>query len=218
MINWAQVGEDFRQKYENCFCRYESPINKQIEVFRILQVEVNAKKGPDLTLFNERVGDLYLTYNTEAELDFTFPETGYFQGERMALMMSRRYERQWKKGLGDATIRIETPYDCVYPITSPYSPNTDFNLTEKQVKRMFPRPYLSITEGIKLLKDHIISVALSRRFAVGLGADEKTNWLWYDFAPIAEVVNGKIVMKVSQFTQEVKDYLRSSGDYVHSIV
>lgn len=218
MINWAQVGEDFRQKYEGCFCRYESPINKRVEVFKILQVEGHPKKAPDLTLFNERVGDLYLTYSTEADLDFTFPECGYFQGERFAIMMSRQYARQWKKGLGDATIKIETPYDGVHAVTSPYTPRGDFNLSERNVERMFTRPSLTITDGVKRLKDGMISVALSRRLAVGLGKVAGTSWLWYDFEPVAVVENNKITMKVEQFTQEIKDYLRFSGDYVQSIV
>src|SRR4051812_19017429 len=112
-VNWHQVGTDFHQKYEGTFCRFISPMSKHKEVFSINEIEVLQTTPPNLTLWNPKHGELYLKYTTEAELDFTYPDVGYFQHGKKAFRFTRNYERQWKKGICSATARILYPYNAI---------------------------------------------------------------------------------------------------------
>src|SRR5688500_16962284 len=117
-MDWQQIGEDFRQKYEGTFCRYISPLTKQKEIFSVSQLRPKSTTGPDITLFNKRAGESFFNYTTDAELEFSYPECGYFQHEDKALRFYRRYERQWRKGLCANTALVEFPYNTIYPIHS----------------------------------------------------------------------------------------------------
>lgn len=210
-MNWTQIGEDFRQKYEGTYCRYLSPITKMKEVFAILGVTINSKSAPDITLYNGRVGELFLTYNTETELDFEFPEVGMFQHEKKALCFRRRYMRQWKKGVCDGTAIIDWGYGW-------YSPQHQFSLSESTLESAFkPKEITSIANAIQKLSADYISVALSKHLSLGLSDKEGKYWLWFNNEPIAEVTD-TIRVRIPQFTQEVRDFLRDTRDYARIVI
>lgn len=210
--NWAQIGEDFSQKYEGTFCRYVSPISKQKEVFTVVGVHSNRDKGPDIDLFNGRVGELSLSYATEAELDFSFPEVGMFQFEKKAFRFARKFQRQWRKGVCDATADVRFPYAEIAPRFRP-------GLTEAVMEAAFKEQKItSISEAIRLLEDqHYVSVVLNRDLSLGLSEKQGKFWLWYDCEPIAEVTDS-IKLHVPQFNQEVRDFIRDTRDYVRPVV
>src|SRR5688572_17607554 len=113
--NWNQIADDFQQKYVGTFCRYLSPLTKRKEVFMVSAVMYNGDAPFDFTLYNPNKGEIMLTYDTDADIDFSYPETGYFQHGKFAYFFRRRNARQWKKGICDGTVRIEWPYETIYP-------------------------------------------------------------------------------------------------------
>ena len=203
-IDWLQFGEDFKQKYEGTFCRYVSPITNKKEVFKIFQVSPKENSGPTITLFNNRAGELYLNYSTEAELDFTYPETTYFIHENKALLFRRAYQRQWKKGLCNSTAWISFPYDTIFPTVHP-------QIHEDMVVSLFTeRPFLvTIDEAKTKLSKDFISYPLTNNLALGLSKVRDTHWLWFDHHALAEILeNGHILVYMKEYIQEIKDYLK----------
>lgn len=212
-INWLQVGQDFQQKYEGTYCRYLSPITKQKEVFMLNMVEPLAKAPPDLTLYNDRCGELFLSYNTEAELDFSFPDIGYFQYGNRAVLFSRNYERQWKKGMCRNTVHLSFPYDDLLFF---YPPDLSGGSLEAAFQ---PRLIVTLDDADKKLSDgKTVSVALTKHFALGVGNKATERWLWFDNEPVAELVGRKLAIKVPAFEQEIRDYLRTVGDNGRAII
>ena len=212
-INWLQVGTDFQQKYEGTYCRYLSPITKKKEIFMLNMVEPQAKAPPDLTLYNDRCGELFLSYNTEAELDFSFPDIGYFQCGVRAVLFSRNYERQWKKGMCRSTVFMSFPYDdllFVHPV----------DVKGDTLEAAFePRPILTLDEADKRLADgKTVSVSLTKHFALGVGNKASERWLWFDAEPVAELVGRTLAVKVPAFEQEIRDYLRLVGDNGRAVI
>lgn len=179
----------------------------------VAEVSVSPKSPPDLTLYNDKAGEMYLTYNTEAELDFSFPAVGYFQMGKAAYRFQRNYERQWKKGICPATAVVTFPYNGIWRISIPA-------ISEKSVESAFaPRPIVSLKEGLeKLEKNDWVSTGLTDRLAVGVGNVKDDVLLWFDDEPIAFVKGPTIELKTSLFEQEVKDFLHLTGDYARAIV
>lgn len=211
MTNWPQLGEDFRQKYEGTFCRYRSKTSPKQEVFTVMGVQPQAKEGPHITLYNGRVGDLLLKYTTEAELDFSFPRCRVFQFEKRAVWFSRKFQRQWKKGICEQTASVIFPYGTIIG-------GDRLQLTEALVSAVFEEAApKSISSAIEMLKDDYLSVALNDTLSLGLSEVSNKYWLWFDAAPIGEVTNS-IKIRVPQFEQEVRDFIRDTRDYARPIV
>ena len=210
-INWAQISEDFRQKYEGTFCRYISPITKVKEVFSITHVDIQPYGPPNIVMVNSRAGELFLTYNTEAELDFTFPPIGCFQHGDKALLFKRLHQRQYRKGICTFTAHTEFPYAM---LCGTYVPGMDENVLESAFK---PQLTKSISDGLKELEDKV-SVVLSNQLSVGHGNKEGDYWLWFNNEPIATVKKNSIEIKLNQFTQEVRDFIRDTRDYARAVV
>lgn len=205
MLDWRQIGEDFRQKYEGTFCRYLSSNKVGKEVFQLQAVEINDNEPPSLVLFNRRHGDIFLRYDSEKTLDFTYPQSGYFQHKNKALLFGRLYERQWKKGICTTTAHVTLPY--------PGAPKS-FILNETTLTSAFQKnPQRSIREAIKELDGgDVFSVAISPIFAVGLSDKKQIYWLWYEDNPVAVIEDNVIRLKDPQFEQEIKDHLRNMGE------
>ena len=214
MINWRQIAEDFRQRYEGTFCRYTSPYSKKQEIFQVLYVDREGHdEPPRITIHNKNNGELFLSYTTEAFLDFTFPSTGYFQHEDVALTFERVFTRQWKKGICSGTCCIRNPYSSIADVGQRYGVN------EKTVASAFaPVTNISLSKAIeKLESKEFLSVALNKKMAIGLG-DGKEFLLWYDDEPIAEVMDSRVKMANPLFEQEVRDFLRDTGDHGRAVV
>lgn len=208
--NWAQVASDFNQKYLGTLCRYQSPLTKKKEVFMVSQV--HAKDGPpDITLYSPTHGEIFISFAGDVDLDFTFPEVGYFQHKDHALKFGKNHMRQWKKGICDATAYVECPYYTLYPMKKPL-------LNVESMESAFKdRPLRSIPDAMADLKNGIFSVALNKHFVLGHGAKEDVKWLWFEDQPIAEVNGEGIALATPIFRQELDDYMRDSKAYVRVI-
>lgn len=209
-MDWRQVGEDFRQKYEDTYCRYTSPISGIKEVFRIASVQPSVREGPALILVNAQHGELMLKYDTEAELDFTFPAVGYFSHDNKAIMFSRKYERQWRKGLHVQTAQFVFPYPTVWWSCA---------WNESIIKDAFKStPVRTVADALQELKNGAYSVPISKTMAVGVADVTDQWWMWYEGTPIAVISNDVIEVKVSAFRQEIIDHCRRTGEYGRRIV
>lgn len=208
--DWAQVAADFNQKYLGTLCRYVSPITGIKEIFMVSQV--HQKNGPpDITLFSQEHGEIFISYGGDVDLDFTFPDVGYFQNGNTALKFGRNHMRQWKKGLCDATAYVECPYYGLYPLKKPL-------LNAESMTNAFKdRPIRSIPDALADLNNGVFSVALNKHFVLGHGKDEKIKWLWFEDQLIAEVNGEGISLATPIFRQELDDYMRDSKSYVRVI-
>lgn len=214
MLNWTQIGEDFRQKYEGTFCRFESPLTKEKEIFQIVQVVSYPTESPDLTLRNKRHGDIFLKYTTEAELDFSYPDIGYFQHRHLALRFLRQYERQWKKGICRTTTRVQCPMNEICTVV-------DTNIDEPTLVNAFIGKTHRMDDALNLLKQkQAVSVAVSKSIAVSLSNTANEYLVWFENEPVGKILGDERQIKVivPEFTQEIKDYIRNEGDYGRAVV
>ena len=216
--DWVQIGQDFQQKYQGTFCRYTSPISQHREVFAVAQVIPQAKEGPHIVLFNKRAGELFLNYNTEAELNFDYPECNNFLHDKKCYRFLRAYLRQWKKGICTQTAHVAFPYNEIYP---KHMPQLICETLESAFK---PKKTVSIKEAIYLIENEkYFSLPLTEELSLGL-ADTKDNlWLWFGAAPIGELKKRpnaplrEIHLFVPQFKQEMVDFLTRTNDALRPI-
>lgn len=213
-VNWSQIGEDFSQKYESTFCRYISPIDKAKHIFQINHVEVSDEGPSEFVLFNKKHGELFLKYDTDTELDFEYPDVGYFQLGKQAHRFSRLFMRQWKKGICDSTAKMSFPYARLA------GGRWESYLNHDTLEGAFNgKTSNDLSSAVKLLdNESYVSVALTKRLAVGLGNKTDEKWLWFEEEPIAVVTADKINVKMISFIQEVKDFLRDTRDYARALV
>lgn len=205
-INWRQVGDDFRQKYEGTFCRYVSPLSFKQEVCLVTSVESFDSESPRVELFNSRVGELSLKYDGHGELDFEFPPVRYFQSGNKALFFFKNHERQWKKGVCSGTSRIIFPYNKLYNAWNPPIDETTLaDAYASPTKR-------NLTEGIQALEGDFLSVVLNDTFAIGHGNKKGDYILWFEQEPVALVTNALVKVEAAHFKQEILDFVRDTND------
>lgn len=210
-LSWEQLGNDFSQKYQDTFCRYVSPLTQAKETFRIIDVHVHYDGAPDIVLHNERAGEIFLNYNTEADLDFTFPEVGCFQFKDRAVRFIRLFKRQWRKGLCSDTAKMIFPYGQLWH-------GAVVSVNEQVITEAFkPREKRSITDGIRRIGEGDFSVALGKELSIGHGDQKKTYWLWFAEEPVAEVIGEEVRMKNVNYLQEIADHVRDTRDNVRVV-
>lgn len=205
-MDYKQLGEDFRQKYEHTYCRYTSPISGREEVFYVDYVQVSHKELPTLGLVNQRAGELTLRYNGSATLNFDFPPTQYFQHQNKAIMFFRHHERQWKKGICNGTARMLFPYANIQQV---WYADLDYNTLESAFK---PLKYRTLDEALKELSKDGLSLTLDGQFALGVGNKPDQRWLWFESTIVGEVTDNSIIVHVPEFLQEVKDFASKTYD------
>lgn len=212
-INWPQVGQDFAQKYQGTWCRYVSPITRDKEIFLINEVVPQSHAGPNISLHNSKHGELHLTYHTEAELDFSFPEMRNFQHKKRAMRFVRLHDRQYKKGICNGTAKVLFPYSV---IAGTLYPEINAETLESAFQPLVPS---SIEQALSTIeREGQVSAVLSPNLSIGCGNEAGSYWLWFQTEPVA-VLEGKVItMKVATFKQEIVDFLRDTGDYARTVV
>ena len=212
-IDWKAFGEDFEQKYSGSFVRYLSPLSKRKDIFVIVEVGISDRRPPDLTLFSDRHGEIYLNYNGEADLDFTFPQVGNFQHKERCLRFDKKHERQWRKGVCGNTARVSFAYNTLYPA---FHLGLNEETLESAYKDFIP---CTIADAVKKIQaDELFSVALSPTLSLGPGEKENVYWLWFDDEVIGTVIDGQVKIQNSLFQQEVSDFIRDMRDNVRIAV
>lgn len=211
-MDWKQLGSDFKQKYEHCFCNITLEGRTKPELFYLEQVDVNVKESPFLCFTNNRVGSVILRYDdSKSDLDFSFPPIGLISVDGQVFMVRRRHERQWKSGVCANTIDC---FDIYSRIDSHgillHRVSLDFPLVAAMYS---PRPARSLRTAVSLLSKHV-AMPLSSEFAVGLPLTSSEEFiLFYYENPIGTVnpSTEKVVLKELQFIQEFEDFKHLGG-------
>jgi len=207
--NWEQIAADFRQKYEGTFIRASFKEGMPLSVYKVTKVVDGAP--PQLRLSNEEWGELRVNYDTELEINFDFPEVGYFFFDnKYAMLLTKQFYRQWKRGLCKSTVLFANPYNEFFSLV-------DSSVREELVISSFmPRTILPIKVANNCLDTgEAISIPLSNSFALGLHLKpSKLKLLWFLNMPIGEynLETNQIILHAAQMEQEIKDYLNQTGD------
>lgn len=206
MANWQQITTDFQQKYYQTYV--EVVLNGRLPTIFFIKEIIQTHEGPpELILWNDLDGQVLLKYDTDSgEIHFNYPEVGFFSHNGQAWLCFRKHDRRWIRGVCDGTIDIRNPYYPFYPFV------LRFNC--QVVSDMFkPLEIFTILEATRVLKNTtIISIPLTRELALGQDVREGNQFLlWFHQHPIATLFNETLTMKSTHFTQEIKDYLRQTG-------
>jgi len=215
-MDWKQLYQDFKQKYEKCYCSVLLEGYNIPKVFYLEFVE-ETLKAPLLHLRNNEFGEVILKYDDScSDVSFKLPNIGLYNSMGNVLMVRRLYQRQFKKGICTSTLYIKSIYQDIY---SGFVSASEANLHESLVKILLqPTPTLSLKEGIDAL-DKVLATALSPEFAVGLSPRlDGVHILWYYENPIGLVdpVGHRIFLKENQFQQEFQDFvakIRGADDF-----
>ena len=209
-FDWKQITADFRQKYEETFIRVALKDNLPYEVF--LVSKVNTGKPPSLKLINEKWGDLTVNYDTDLDVNFEYPEIGYFLYQGQATLVFKTYQRQWKRGICSSTLFFCFPYmeivlhNYAFPL-----------IQEALVTAAFlPRKLYQLSQiNTMLNKGSTLSHPLSNSLALGLSLKENNKkLLWFLNKPVGEYNETKktLVLNEPIIKQEIEDYLKQTDD------
>jgi hypothetical protein len=213
-MDWHQLFNDFRQKYEGCWCTVLIEGHTIENIFHLDLVENVPGKAPLLHLRNSQLGEIILKYDdSKSDIHFVLPSIGLYNSKTGVIMARRNYGRQWKKGLCTGTVRLISIYGLIDEL---FNMLGETRLDETLVKILLkPTSTLTLEGAISKLKTRI-AVCLSSEFALGLSLNEKTpnNYiLWYYENPIGivEYSSKRILLREPQFEQEFKDFANNMG-------
>jgi len=213
-FNFRQIASDFDQKFTGTYVHVKTSPSATPELFYLKGIVSNDNGPPIITLLNQKKGSISLSYSTECEITFQFPQTGYFwHNEQEALLFRRMPARRWKRGVCAENSKIIVPYAL-------WTRSLGVPITEKVLLEAFNPSYKSFTEAKDLLSSQkVISVPLSGQLALGASPSVKhpEPIIWFMAKPIASVHGRYIRMRESQFTQEIIDYMQKSGEYAEII-
>lgn len=216
-MNWEQLYNDFRQKYEGCYCNvllegYQTP-----RVFLLEYVEKTGK-APLLHLRNEEFGEVILKYDdSKSDMIFALPAIGLYNYRQSVVMIRRLYQRQFRRGICSATIQAMPIYNTIY---SGFGIAGENLINEKLVTALTqPTTSISLKEGIDAL-EKVLATCLSSEFALGLPTRStgKDFILWYYENPVGMVdpTARRIYLRENQFQQEFIDFIskiKGADDY-----
>ena len=203
-FNWKQLHADFKQKYEDTYVHVRFKPGSPKELFRIVAVSQSAGGlEPTLTLVNSEYGTVQLNYDTEAELMFDWPETGYsFHRKTMAVFFRRRSGKRYQ--------RAPAVGNCEFA-----QPNGDYlrfplHVNEELLKGAFNPQFFSWSRAFGMLDDGALSVPLSKHLALAHSPSASVAGpvLWFDNRPIATVSQERVTVREEPFRQEVVDFTR----------
>lgn len=212
-INFRQISVDFEQKFAGTFVHVKTSSDKQPELFYLRGVLSVENSAPLLQLHNKEKGTIGLSYSTECEITFTFPQSGYFwHNKKDALLFRRLPARRWKRGCCAENSKIIDPY-AVWT-------NKSYSIKEDILKEAFDPIFIPFGEAKELIAtEKAFSVPLSRELALGASpsATHPEQVIWFMGKPIASVNGRYIRIRESQFHQEVLDFMQKANEYVQII-
>lgn len=203
-IDFAQLNRDFQQRYEHTYVRVRLPNSKKKTIFLITGIQSTGNL-PHLLLQNEEFGSVNLNYNTEADIFFDPPKTGYFFfNNQVALLYQRTCARQWKRGVSTGNSNIYSPYERNFFGAS------KFGLNEETLLSAYAGEGASFQDALTLLASkQALSVPINKDLAIGLNPTVgKSLIVWFHSHPVAEYIDkGSFIrMHENHFQQEISDY------------
>lgn len=198
---------DFIRKYQNCFIQ-----NKETGAVHFIE-GTSRDGGNVLRIDSEEFGTMSVSYNERflKSYEIDFPPIGFFQHKTWALLLVKKYDRQYKRGLGNETGTVINPlgYFGDY-IQIPSVPKLGWAVATRIWNR--PNWKLSLDAAReKILEEKLNSIMLNRMFSLSLSHVDSGFILWNMFSPVAQVSpmgNVREIRIVDEaFRQEVRDYL-----------
>lgn len=208
-MDWKQLYTDFKAKYEHCYALVTFEGNRKSEVFWLSYVEPTSSSkemtAPLLHFENEHTGEVILKYDdSTSDVEFKFPPIGLVPYNNQVFMVRRKFERQWKGGVCNSTLRVDNIYGKL-------GWQTDGLCSEFLTEAFKSIKPLSIAEGLKQLTTSV-AVPLSKEFAIGLSVtSDESPILFYYENPIGKIdlgSNSPILLE-NQFSQEFEDFTHS---------
>lgn len=209
-MDWKQLYTDFKAKYEQCYGLVTFEGHTKPQVFWLSMVEPTLldedRMGAPLLHFeNPDVGEVILKYDdSTSDIEFKFPPIGLVNFQDEVYMVRRKFDRQWKGGACQGTIRVTN----IYSSFGFDHGRLSCEFMEEALKPMRP---ISIAEGRRQLSTSL-AVALSKEFAIGLSiTNDPSPILFYYENPIGKIdekTNSPILLE-NQFAQEFEDFTHS---------
>lgn len=195
---------DFLRKYGGCWIKRNINgqvffLNTQTQSRGCVYLESDSTGG-----FDVQYGKKFLD-----EYSLDFPEIGFFQYKKWALLLLKGYARQYQRGLSPTISHIVNPMTYFSNvIKAPGSPK----LREDVAVAIWNRPNyrLSLDRARStLLEEKLNSIAVSKVFSVSLSHFHSGFILWNLMSPVAilEEKDKVLTMIDKVFHQEVRDYL-----------
>lgn len=161
--------------------------------------------------FNKRIE---LPISLIEDFDFSYPPTGAYNFKNSVVFFSRRFSRQWKKGLCNDSVSFENILDkykvsprLFHSIEKSFFLPQPFMRSPKDVTALFNCAYLSFEDAYRFLKQKKgIARAVSRNFVLSLGANSSDQILWFNEIPIGTVKSARPEIQLS-YQEMAKDVL-----------
>ena len=203
-INFQQLNTDFQQRYEGSYIRIRFPNTTDKIVFYVEKITLG-KSYPLLHLINDTFGRVQLNYDSETDMFFKRPKTGYFwYQQKVALFYRKLSLRQWRRGVCLNNSQITSDYSQMIFIPT-------IGLNTECLDSAYKREIIPFPTAYQLIKtQQALSVPFSYKLAVGLNVTEKTTpIIWFETTPIAEIHNEGTIILVHEkhFMQEIMDFV-----------
>ena len=185
--------EELNQFYRHTYLRLK-PTNT------VILMDVIDYKSASI-IFTSHSGTLTLTYPECLDLiNFHSPETGYFNYRTQAYYLYKYPLRQWKRGFCNTTHEAYNPLRRLL-----HQGFNRFSIGWSSAEEIFNRKFKSIVNDNK--KD--CSWAINSNLMISKSPTiEPFNILWYQITPVGIVADNKIIVKDSNFEQEIHDELK----------
>lgn len=187
MADYAQIAADLALRYAGTVVRYRKSSDSLWDTVLITDVISNPKALPQLML-KGLAGTQLISYGTEGEFNFEFPDTGCFNYNGLGLAFFRRPSRQNKRALCAATSVRSNHYTASRLTTLP-----GFDIF--MANAMFNRTYTPKETALMHLNARTTyCIAINSEFMLGLNTrEDRSHLLFHRITPIAEIsVSGEV--------------------------
>lgn len=203
MADYAQIATDLNLRYSGTVVRYRQSSDLPWDTVVIADV-VSARGALPQLVLKGLSGTQVISYGTEGEFNFEFPDTGCFNYNGIGLAFFRRPSRQNKRALCAATSVRSNHYTASRLTTVPV-----FDVFVANA--MFNRVYTPKDTAIGLLNArNAYCVAVSSEFMLGLNTrKDRSHLLFHRITPIAEISESGEVSSILHpaFEGKVYEYL-----------
>jgi hypothetical protein len=203
MVDYSQIVADLNLRYAGTYVRYRASMDSKWDTVFISEIVPQRNAVPHITL-KGLGGNQVVSYGTEGEFWFDFPNTGCFNTGNCGYAFFRRPSRQNKRALCSATSTRMNFYSASRMVTHPI---LDIFVAHAQFNPTFPTKQEAL-EALNARKTYCLAV--SPEFIVGLNTrGNKSHILFHRLTPIAEIsAEGTLASLLHPaFESKVNEYL-----------
>lgn len=189
-MNDHEVINDFSRRWSNTYVwMYMEQLGREVLV-RITSVEEHPKKIATINVTSKEYGNFRINFGSEtSSLKFKYPPVGVFQHGIDAVMLQRRPQRQWRRGLCSDNATINPTHRWLSGKVCQWGLEI--------VQSAFDHKVLSTSSALEQLnKRKIRSAALPNSFSLVLNPTIATKghilMHWAEPVALVDVESGKI--------------------------